>query len=105
MKKLILLLIAIPGIMVAPAFADSTASSTTSESGLEAKTGIPYFDGNTEAVSVSRETACKTGLCPTPIATQPASLVDQKRAKELVDWIMNDGTGTPPKLTGSEATH
>jgi hypothetical protein len=83
MKKPIFLLIAISGILSAHAFAD---------------------DSSTEAVSVNREAACTNGFCPAPIDSKQATLVDRMRSKQLVDWIMNDGKGTPPDITASE-TH
>jgi hypothetical protein len=92
MKKSIFLLVVIAGIFAASAFADQAA---TADSEFEAKT---------EAVSVDREAGCKTGFCPAPVDTQQASLVDRGRAKQLVDWIMNDGKGAPPEITNSE-TH
>jgi hypothetical protein len=87
MKTSTFLLIAIFSILSSRAFAETTAD-----------------DSATEAVSVSREVACKSGFCPAPVDSKQATLVDRMRSKQLVDWIMNDGTGAPPEITNSE-TH
>lgn len=101
MKKSTLLLAAIFGILASPVFADSTAESGSQ---TDASSSLSSSDRSTEAISVNREASCKTGFCPAPIDTQQASLVDRGRAKQLVDWIMNDGKGAPPEITNSE-TH
>jgi hypothetical protein len=101
MKKSILLLVAIFGILASPVFADSTAQS---DSQTEASPNLSSSDSSTEAISVNREAACKTGFCPAPIDSKQATLVDRMRSKQLVDWIMGDGKGAPPEITNSE-TH
>lgn len=95
MKMLMILLSSL--LVGAAAYADE-------DSQLEAKTGIPSIDGETEAISVNRETGCKTGLCPNPILNKQATITDQQNARNIVDWIMNNGAGTPPALNNTEGT-
>ena len=61
-----------------------------------------FTDDATEAVSVKGGIGCQTGFCPNPVDNKQATLTDQQNARNIVNWIMNNGTGKPPELGTTE---